>query len=153
MKTARTILLAAVTAVASSSFCFAVDAVGSAPAPAAVPASRPADPNVKKMIDSLADEDPAIREAATQGLEKLGRDALPQLKENADSENPEIRLRVRTLIRHAERRLPPAAPPRDGAFASSSTRVAINNGHKTIDIDDNGYKIRITQATMASRWT
>jgi hypothetical protein len=146
MKTARTILLAAVTAVASSTFTLAVDAVGSAPAPTAAPATKPADPQVQKMIDSLADDDPAIREAASQGLEKLGREALPKLKENADSENPEIRSRVRTLIRHAERRLPPAAPQRAGGFSSHSTRMSISNGRKTIDIDDNGYKIRIEQS-------
>jgi hypothetical protein len=146
MKTARTILLAAVAAVGSSALSFAVDAVGSAPAPAAAPATQPANPQVQKMIDSLADDDPAIREAASNGLEKLGREALPQLKENADSENPEIRSRVRTLIRHAERRLPPAAPRRDGGFSSHSTRMSISNGRKTIDVDDNGYKIRIEQS-------
>lgn len=102
-------------------------------------------PEVPELVEQLGDVDPAVREAATARLRELGKAALPALEAEKDSDDPELRARVRGLIRKALRRLPPAAPPRDGRFNRRSVRVSIVNGQKTVDVDDNGYRIRIRQ--------
>jgi hypothetical protein len=105
------------------------------------------DPAVPALIDQLGDADPAVREAASNKLMDLGKAALPALRQAAGSDNPEIQMRVHTLIRKAERRLPPAAPARDGNGHRNSVRVSMTDGQKTVDVDDNGYKIKIRQGT------
>lgn len=112
----------------------------------ATPASRPADGRVAALIDQLGSDDPAAREAATRQLEALGPDALADLRGEADAGNPEVRARVRHLIRRAERRLPPAAPPHDRRFSTQRVRVSTVGDRRTVDVDDNGYKIAIRQS-------
>jgi hypothetical protein len=144
MKAAKGLIVAAIAA-AAPAFIWAADPAPTGLAPSTAPSTRPIDPGVRALIDKLADDDAPTREAATKQLEKLGREALPALREQANSENPEVKARVRSLIRRAERRLPPAAPPRDGFASHRSTSISVSNGKKTVSVDDNGYRIRIRQ--------
>jgi hypothetical protein len=123
------------------------------PGPGAVPPvaetnateSTPIAPAVSGLIEKLGDADPAVRETATRKLRDLGKAALPALRQARESDDPEVQSRVRSLIRKAERRLPPAAPARDGIAHRQNVRVSMVNGQRTVDVDDNGYKISIRQ--------
>jgi hypothetical protein len=124
---------------------FSIGAPTTAPAsppPATQPAGKP-DPAVQALVDKLADPSAAVREDASKKLSSMGKEALATLRESANSDDPELRARVRSLLRRAERRLPPSAPASDGRFQHQSMSVSISNGHKTIDVNDNGHKIRI----------
>jgi len=112
--------------------------------PGATPAV-PADTAVDALIQQLGDPDPKVREDASRKLVDLGKAALPQLESAKDSDDPEIRSRVRGLIRKAQRRLPPAAPPRHGFGSRQSVQVSMVNGQRSVAVDDNGYRIQIRQ--------
>jgi hypothetical protein len=118
-----------------------------APETAGAPATAPAfiDPAALKLIEQLGDPDPAVREEASKSLAGLGRDALPALKDAVGTDDPEVRARVRSLIRKAERRLPPAAPPKSGFASRHRMSVSVRNGERTVDVDDNGHRIKIRQ--------
>lgn len=111
-----------------------------------LPDPQPAD-DLSELIEQLGDTDPKVREAASRRLEDMGKRVLPALQEAKDTDDPEIRARVRALIRKAERRLPPAAPVRNGIGHRTSVRVSQVNGEHTVDVDDNGYRIKIRQGT------
>src|SRR5205085_1092314 len=73
------------------------------------PKSQPStDPAVRALIVQLGSASPAAREEAMKKLAAMGKEVLPALQGFADSADPELRSRVRALIRRAERRLPPA---------------------------------------------
>ena len=57
---------------------------------------------VKQLIDQLADEKFAVRDAASAELVKIGRDALPALKEALKSEDPNIKSYAEYLIGRIE---------------------------------------------------
>ena len=109
------------------------------------PATRPVDEKVLALIEKLGDGDPAVREEATKKLQEMGKAVLPSLAAAAQSDDPEVRSRARGLIRKAERRLPPAAPARDARFGRSSVRMSSTNGERTVNADDNGYRVKIRQ--------
>jgi vacuolar-type H+-ATPase subunit H len=60
---------------------------------------------MKRSIDQLGSDRFKDREQATQELSKLGKSALPSLKEAAKSRDPEVRRRAQQLIERME------APP------------------------------------------
>ena len=133
---------------------FASAALAEAPAspagpPAPIAATQPAvpiDPGVQSLIDQLGHPDGNLREEASRKLRAMGKAVMPALKEVADSDDPEVKARVRALIRHAERRLPPAAPQGGGAWGrGEGLRVSVAPGRKTIDVEENGRKIQIVQ--------
>ena len=97
-----------------------------------------------RLAAKLGDDDPAVREEATQKLTQVGKAALPALREAAGGDDPEARLRAEGLIRRIERRIPPPGPdPRPGSrMQSVSTTMA--RGVRTIEVNDNGQKIHIT---------
>src|SRR5262245_50950385 len=61
---------------------------------------------VKRLIDQLGSERFEDREQATQELSKLGRAALPSLKEATKSPDAEVRRRAQQLVEQLE---PPPA--------------------------------------------
>lgn len=149
MRFSKTLLSGLVVAVCVSP-AFAID-TGAAP-PAKVspptkiaPTTRPVDEKVLALIEKLGDGDPTVREEATKKLQEMGKAVLANLQEAAQSDDPEVRSRARGLIRKAERRLPPAAPARDARFGRSSVRMSSTNGERTVDADDNGYRVKIRQ--------
>jgi hypothetical protein len=72
----------------------------------ATPTTRPADADVQKRIDrlisELAADDFAVRERASRELEKLGKQALPALKEGTGSQDPSIQTYARALVERLE---------------------------------------------------
>lgn len=63
------------------------------------------DPDRKTLIRQLGDRDPVVREKATQALEALGDAALPDLRQAATGDDPEIRTRAGILIDLREQEL------------------------------------------------
>src|SRR4051794_40228988 len=97
-------------------------------APTTAPATQPAAPvdaAVTALVTKLASPSAKVRDDASRKLAEMGKAAVPALKELADVDDPELKARVRSLLRRAERRLPPAAPPRDGRFRSQSVSVSV----------------------------
>lgn len=103
------------------------------------------DPAVRALVVQLGSTSPAAREAAMTKLAAMGKEILPALRPLADAPDPELRARIRALIRRAERGLPPAAPRSDPRFHRQSVRVSSINGRKTVDVNDNGYCIHIEE--------
>ena len=84
--------------------------------PKTQPSTQPA---VRGLILQLGSTSPAAREAAMKKLAAMGKEIVPALREFADAADPELRARVRALIRRAERRLPPPRRrPTRGSTAS-----------------------------------
>jgi hypothetical protein len=114
--------------------------------PATQPATQPAapiDPAVRALIIKLGDDDPAVRDDATKKLSDLGKAAVPALREAAQGDDPEARSRAKNLLQHIERHLPPPAPRPNGMGRSQSMRMSMNQGVRTIDVNDNGRKVHI----------
>jgi hypothetical protein len=65
---------------------------------------------MKRLIDQLGSERFKDREHATRELVKLGKSALPGLKEAANSPDAEVRRRAQRLVEQMEP--PPARPIR-----------------------------------------
>lgn len=76
--------------------------------PAAITPDQVMAEEAKALIAKLGDDDFKTREAATADLRKLGRAALPHIKEATKSENPEIKARAEKLV--AELDPAPATP-------------------------------------------
>jgi HEAT repeat protein len=66
--------------------------------------------DIKRWIDQLGSERFKDREQATHQLSKLGKSALPSLKEATKSPDPEVRSRAQQLV---EQIAPPAVPSMD----------------------------------------
>jgi len=133
----------------SAATCLAVDTNTADPAPgtpATQPATQPAapiNPAVRALIIKLGDDDPAVRDDATRKLSDLGKAAIPGLREAAHGEDPEARSRAADLLHHIERHLPPPGPPQNGVGRSQSVRMSMNQGVRTLDVNDNGRKVHI----------
>lgn len=63
------------------------------------------------MLAGLADESYRVRVEATRGLWELGEKALPDLREAAGSDDPEIAMRARDLLRKIELGILPDSSP------------------------------------------
>jgi HEAT repeat protein len=72
------------------------------------PRSGAPEKEIKCLVDLLGSEAFNDREEATQQLSKLGKHALPGLREAARSPDAEVRHRARQLIEQIE---PPPVPP------------------------------------------
>jgi PDZ domain len=116
------------------------------PTPATQPAAAVTDPAVRELIDQLGHPDADTREQASNKLRSMGKAALPALQQAADSDDPEVKARVRALVRHAGRRLPPAAPQNGGEWGRGhAVSISVAPGRKVTDVEENGRKIQITQ--------
>jgi hypothetical protein len=65
-------------------------------------AAPPAAGDISKLIDSLADDAPANREAAAQSIRAIGPGVIPQLQKAMQSDNPEIAARAKRLIQEIQ---------------------------------------------------
>jgi hypothetical protein len=63
--------------------------------------------DVPALIKQLGDDDPKIREEASQTLHRMGQGALPALSEATKSPDPEVVSRAQTLIRQIDEDLHP----------------------------------------------
>jgi hypothetical protein len=117
------------------------------------PATKPAD-RIAQLVGQLGAEDFQTREQASEELRKLGRSALPALKEAAKSEDPEVQQRAQAIIARIEKGEPTDLANRDWRALPGpwglvgghrNVRVTVVDGVKTIDAQENGRKIRITE--------
>jgi HEAT repeat protein len=72
------------------------------------PGSEARDKESRRLVEQLGSERFGDREEASQQLAKLGKAALPSLKEATKSPDPEVRRRAQQLVEQIE---PPPAPP------------------------------------------
>jgi hypothetical protein len=110
--------------------------------PAAPPTTAPAN-EVGGLIDRLGDPDFRVRREASTRLRQIGPGALPALRNAAESPDPEVRLRAAQIIRSLEHHTLPGRPQRHGR--ASRVTVMTHDGRRTLDIDDGGRQIRISQ--------
>jgi len=113
-------------------------------APTTMPTSRPADRAVDKLIGQLGDADSAVREAAAARLRQMGKSVLPALKEASRSDDPEVSASAAALIKKIEKRIPDPRPTNPNMHAQT-VRMSVMGGRKTLDVDENGRKIRIEE--------
>lgn len=110
------------------------------------PSTAAAAEPVAALIRQLADPDPAVREEASAKLRAIGKPGLDALRSAAGSPDPEISGRARDIIRRIERRpIPGPSPDRDPNRTSHSTRISVQDGRTTVDVDENGRKIHIAK--------
>ena len=105
------------------------------------PATRPTGPDLPALTRQLGAERFKDREAATEELRKLGKDALPALKSAAASTDPEVQARAQGLIKELEDK------DRKPAEASTAAPNGPMNGPMQVRI--NGRNIRIMQGALA----
>ena len=108
----------------------------------ALPTTGPAD-DVDALIAKLGEADFHVRRDASARLREVGPTALPALRQAAESDDPEVRLRASQIIRSLEQHHVPGRPRNHGR--SSRITVSITNGRRVLDIDDAGRQIRIAQ--------
>jgi hypothetical protein len=117
---------------------------GAEPGAAAPPATRPAD-DVAGLIAQLGDPEFRVRRDASARLRDLGRSALPELRQAAQDKNPEIRARASQLVRVLEYHPIPGRPQMHGFARQRRVSYRMVNGRRSIDVDDYGRRIQITE--------
>jgi len=86
------------------------------PTPPAAPATE-AKPDVAKLITQLGDDDPQVRQEATEAIRKLGKAATPALTEAKKSQDLEVSSRAEALLRKIDEDSKPKPPVAEDPFA------------------------------------
>ena len=113
------------------------------------PTTAPASGEVESLVAQLGDADFRIRRDASNRLHEIGPSALPALKQASESGNPEVRSRAAQIIRSLEFHHVPGRPLRQNRTRVRSVNLRIINGQQTVDVNDEGRQIRITQNGQA----
>lgn len=108
------------------------------------PTTAPASDEIGDLINRLADPDFHVRRDASTRLREMGPAALPRLKEAAQGRNPEIRARAGEIVHVLEYQPVPGRPAHHGYVRQRQVSFRIINGHKSIEVDDEGRKISIS---------
>jgi hypothetical protein len=111
---------------------------------AAQPTTRPAS-EIDALIGQLGDPSFAVRRDASARLRDLGRAALPELREAAQGNDPEIRARASQIVRVLEYRPIPGRPRMHGFARQRRVSYRLENGRRSVDVDDLGRRIKISQ--------
>lgn len=117
------------------------------------PTTQPA-AEVPALIRQLGDDDFQKREAASQSLRQIGKDALPALRQAQTDPNPEVQSRADSLIKEIEE--PPAPKPlRDDGmlvFPGGNVRMQLQmgvngmaGGNRTMMVVENGKRTSIVE--------
>src|SRR5829696_8978624 len=80
-------------------------------AQAADPAEKPSKDDIPTLIKQLGDDNPKLRDQASQQLRKVGKDALPALTEATKSDDPEVVSRAQSVTRQIDEDLHPKPKP------------------------------------------
>ena len=134
------------------------------------PATQPVDPKITALIVQLGDDDPHVRDAATDALRKLGKDAMPGLQMAMKDPNAQIRTSAECLVAEEKERehpTPPvaAADPFDGIILNGGAvqlnnlqgrvqirmNIVANAGQRVRDmtVNENGHKVHIHEDNEA----
>lgn len=108
------------------------------------PTTAPASDEVGDLINKLADPDFRVRRDASARLREMGPSALPKLKQAAQGHNPEIRARAGEIVHVLEYRPVPGRPAHHGYTHQRQINFRIINGRRSIEVDDEGRKISIS---------
>ena len=107
------------------------------------PATAPASDQIDALIAQLGDADYHVRRDASERLRQIGPPAVPALKRAMENPQPEVRLRAEQIVRSFERRRVPGRP--HGHARVSAVTMGLAQGRRTIEVDDEGRHIRISQ--------
>ncbi len=117
------------------------------------PGSDRIDAEARQLVERLGAERYADREAASAGLEKLGRRALIALRAGCEARDPEIRTRASGLIRRIEGGLLTQATQVRLDFEERSIRdvvasISSQTGFKVALFPENGPRWRLERVTI-----
>lgn len=120
--------------------CAAAGAEGVETSKPAIPATQPAqlESDIPTLIRQLGDDNFRVRQNASRQLRKLGKSALPALREAEKSKDLEIKSRASELLKEIEHPLVYTAVPQATGNSSQSVRISETNGVKSIDVDEDG---------------
>lgn len=114
------------------------------PAGADAPGARSSD-DTSALIAKLADPDFRVRRDAASRLREMGAAALPALKTAAQGKDPEVRARSGQIVHILEYQPVPGRPTHARYLRQRGITTRIVDGRKSIDVDDEGRKITITE--------
>jgi hypothetical protein len=97
------------------------------------------------LIARLSDPDFQVRREAATRLREMGPAALPALKEAAQGKDPEVRARAGEIVHVLEYQPVPGRPMHARYLRQRKSTTRIIDGRKSIDVDDEGRKITITE--------
>lgn len=114
--------------------------------------------DIPALVKELADDTPRTRDLASVHLRRLGRDALPALRDALKSDDPEVASRARAIIKGIEDDFDPRKPvsvardrfapgvdwPRDKIILQPPVVDHFQTRREVI-ANDNGRMVRITQ--------
>src|SRR5690242_10591649 len=139
--------------------------------PSVSPTTKPSDQQVQVLIRQLGDDDPHVRDAAVKALRKIGKAALPALREATQSADAQVKTSAEMLV--AEQTMKPAAPSmaslppdgfplqggiivRGGGIVMNNVRIGgiggqvqvqmqVNHGQavRDVTVNENGRKVHI----------
>jgi len=113
---------------------------------AAGPATAPAPKEVDALIAQLGHDDFRIREEASTKLQKIGKPAIPSLKQAMSSADPEVQSRAEMLIKRIEQRPVPGGPiDPDEPVVARSLRISNDGGAKNVEVRENQRTITIRE--------
>src|SRR5215212_7690125 len=105
---------------------------------AAGPTTAPAPKEIDGLIAQLGHDDFKIREEASSRLAKIGKPALPSLKQAMSSADPEVQSRAEMLIKRIEQRPVPGGPINpDEPVVARSLRITNEGGAKNVEVREN----------------
>jgi lipoprotein-anchoring transpeptidase ErfK/SrfK len=131
--------------------------------PTTAPSTQPS-VDMKALIAQLGAEDFHDRDRAAAQLRKIGKEALPVLKEAQNDPDPEIQARAGQLVKELERKARPVIPrrfgqgfgtstsmstsvqiTRDGRKVVKSTRTVTTDNSREITVTENGRRVAIKE--------
>ena len=114
--------------------------------PTTAPTTLPSAKEMDALIGQLGHDDFKIREDASQKLFKLGKPAVPALKQALASDDPEVQSRAQMLIKRIETRPVPGGPvSRDEQVIAQSIRISNDGAAKVVDVQEQRRKISIRE--------
>jgi hypothetical protein len=119
-------------------------AVTSLEQPTTAPSDTSASDEISGLIARLGDPDYRVRRDATSRLHEIGNAALPALREATTAGKPEVQARAAQIVRTLEYRRVPGRPRGRGRGAAN-VNLSVENGRRSIHIDDQGRQIKISQ--------
>src|SRR6185436_4560853 len=113
---------------------------------AAGPTTAPAPKEIDVLIAQLGHDDFKIREEASSTLAKIGKPALPPLRQALSSADPEVQSRAEMIIKRIEQRPVPGGPidPNEPVVARQ-IRISNQGGGKNVEVRENQRTITIRE--------
>src|SRR4051812_43483250 len=122
------------------SFLILLACIAAGPTTAPTPAPSPKE--LDRLIANLGNDDFRVREEATHKLYKIGKPAIPALRQALSSDDPEVQSRAQLIIKRIEIRPVPGGPvARDEEVVARSIRISNDGGAKVIEVQEQKRRI------------